>query len=105
MNAPAAYVDLLEAVRILARTLPDGDRLAGAMTAAWITESLFRWNGNYPENDAEMVRLYGGDWRAWRERTRLAYGEACGILAAALRSGKVGGVGGPLGREVDGARE
>ncbi len=56
------YVDLLEAVRIVVRLMPDGHALASKITNEWIKEGLGRFDAPEDDPDDYMVRAYGQDW-------------------------------------------
>jgi hypothetical protein len=80
------YVDLFEAPRVLVRMMPDGDRLAEAMTRRWI-DAFMGVRKDYDEEE-------GREERREERRRAEAYGKALDLLERKiLPSAKVRGEG------------
>jgi hypothetical protein len=105
---PVPYVDLLGAIRVIVRLMPDGAELAKIMTDDWIKFGY--WRGGKEgarrlDDDPEMIAMYGRDWRRTRPQVLSAMGDARCFLEATLPSGKVGGIGVSCAKEMEGPRK
>jgi hypothetical protein len=88
------YVDLLEAVRVVVRLMPDGEALASRMTDGWLRGGgRLLYDSDEYTRGAIMAQIYGSDWRTVRPRVVAAYERAVRILERVLSSGRVPGIG------------
>jgi hypothetical protein len=94
------YVDLLGAIRVVVRLMPDGGSLADIMTDSWITDPFSSTASTRRDTDPNMLRQYGNDWPALRMRVVTAYGRACKIVQDVLPKGNVRGWGRSIGERV-----
>jgi hypothetical protein len=66
---PLPWINLLEAIRVVVRLLPDGERLADIMTDEWIKESLgLLWRCHGPVDEV-LLEFTGriGERRAMQQ--------------------------------------
>ena len=99
------YVDLLEAIRIVVRLMPDGARLAGLMDDEWIERSLgILMRCRAPGDESWLTEIYGKDWEATRTATNHACEEAMKVLESVLPKGKVRGQGVCCTKQTEGHR-
>jgi hypothetical protein len=102
---PLPWINLLEAIRVVVRLLPDGERLADIMADEWIKESLgLLWRCHGPVDEVWYARIYGEDWGATHDATNRAYKEATEILESVLLKGKVRGFGVCCAKQAEGQR-
>jgi hypothetical protein len=98
MTKELPYVDLLEAMRVVVRLMPDGNSLAKIMTDDWIKRDYTR--AGTLDDDPTMIRLYGQTWRDLWPKTLSTFAKAAKVLEVALPSGQVDGIGLPAKAEV-----